>query len=69
MVSAHAASYDASEAIFLNTAGHICRHGTNIFMVFEDKVITPPLSSGPLAGITSRVDHGVESGRATRPYS
>jgi branched-chain amino acid aminotransferase len=49
----HAASYDASEAIFLNTAGHICEGtGTNIFMVFEDKVITPPLSSGSLAGIT-----------------
>jgi branched-chain amino acid aminotransferase len=49
----HAANCDASEAIFLNTAGHICEGtGTNIFMVFEDKVITPPLSSGPLAGIT-----------------
>jgi branched-chain amino acid aminotransferase len=50
---AYAASCGASEAIFLNTAGHICEGtGTNIFMVFGDKVITPPLSSGPLAGIT-----------------
>jgi branched-chain amino acid aminotransferase len=49
----YAASYDASEAIFLNTAGHICEGtGTNIFIVFGDKVITPPLSSGPLAGVT-----------------
>jgi branched-chain amino acid aminotransferase len=49
----YAASHDASEAIFLNTAGHICEGtGTNIFVVFGDKVITPPLSSGPLAGIT-----------------
>jgi branched-chain amino acid aminotransferase len=49
----YAASYDASEAIFLNTAGHICEGtGTNIFTVFGDKVITPPLSSGPLAGVT-----------------
>jgi branched-chain amino acid aminotransferase len=48
-----AASYDASEAIFLNTAGHICEGtGTNIYIVFGDKVITPPLSSGPLAGVT-----------------
>ena len=44
---------ETSEAIFLNTAGHICEGtGTNIFLVFGDKVITPPLSSGPLAGIT-----------------
>jgi branched-chain amino acid aminotransferase len=49
----YAAGYDASEAIFLNTAGHICEGtGTNIFMAFGDKVITPPLSSGPLAGVT-----------------
>ena len=49
----YAASYHAGEAIFLNTAGHICEGtGTNIFMVFGDNVITPPLSSGPLAGIT-----------------
>lgn len=50
---AYAASCGASEAIFPNTAGHICEGtGTNIFMVFGDKVITPPLSAGPLAGIT-----------------
>jgi len=49
----YAASCDAGEAIFLNTAGHLCEGtGTNIFLVFGDKVITPPLSSGPLAGIT-----------------
>jgi branched-chain amino acid aminotransferase len=50
---AYAADHDASEAIFLNTAGHVCEGtGTNIFVVFEETVITPPLSSGPLAGIT-----------------
>ena len=49
----YAANHNASEAIFLNTAGHVCEGtGTNIFMVFGDTVITPPLSSGPLAGIT-----------------
>jgi branched-chain amino acid aminotransferase len=49
----YAANCDASEAIFLNTAGHVCEGtGTNVFMVFGDNVITPPLSSGPLAGIT-----------------
>jgi branched-chain amino acid aminotransferase len=49
----YATNCDASEAIFLNTVGHICEGtGTNIFIVFEEKVITPPLSSGPLAGVT-----------------
>jgi branched-chain amino acid aminotransferase len=49
----YAANHDASEAIFLNTAGHVCEGtGTNIFGVFGDTVITPPLSSGPLAGVT-----------------
>lgn len=52
-VLAYAAAHDASEAIFLNTAGHICEGtGSNIFLVFGDTVVTPPLSSGPLAGIT-----------------
>jgi branched-chain amino acid aminotransferase len=49
----YAANHDASEAIFLNTAGHVCEGtGTNVFMVFGDTVVTPPLSAGPLAGIT-----------------
>ena len=49
----YAAEKEASEAIFLNTAGHVCEGtGTNIFLVFGDTVVTPPLSSGPLAGIT-----------------
>ena len=49
----YAAEREASEAIFLNTAGHVCEGtGSNIFLVFGDTVVTPPLSSGPLAGIT-----------------
>jgi branched-chain amino acid aminotransferase len=49
----YAAEHDATEAIFLNTAGHICEGtGSNIFLVFGNTIITPPLSSGPLAGIT-----------------
>jgi len=49
----YAANHGASEAIFLNTAGHVCEGtGTNIFVVFGDTVITPPLTSGPLAGVT-----------------
>ena len=49
----YAAERSCSEAIFLNTAGHVCEGtGTNIFLVFGDTVLTPPLSSGPLAGVT-----------------
>ncbi|HLL61979.1 MAG TPA: aminotransferase class IV, partial [Propionibacteriaceae bacterium] len=38
---------------FLNTAGQVCEGtGTNIFFVFAGEVVTPPLSAGPLGGIT-----------------
>jgi branched-chain amino acid aminotransferase len=50
---AYATDREAGEAIFLNTSGHVCEGtGTNIFLVFGDTVVTPPLSAGPLAGIT-----------------
>jgi branched-chain amino acid aminotransferase len=50
---AYATERGASEAIFLNTAQHVCEGtGTNIFLVFGDAVVTAPPSAGPLAGIT-----------------
>jgi branched-chain amino acid aminotransferase len=50
---AYAVSCGASEAIFLNTVGQVCEGtGTNIFFVFGDEIVTPPLAAGPLAGIT-----------------
>jgi branched-chain amino acid aminotransferase len=53
---AHANSRGATEAIFLNTAGNVCEGtGTNIFLVFDGTVVTPPLSAGPLAGVTREV--------------
>jgi branched-chain amino acid aminotransferase len=49
----YAVEREASEAILLNTAGHVCEGtGSNIFLVFGGAVVTPPLSSGPLAGVT-----------------
>jgi branched-chain amino acid aminotransferase len=43
----------ASEAVFANTVGHLCEgSGSNIFVVLGGRVVTPPLSSGCLAGIT-----------------
>ncbi|RCV51044.1 aminotransferase class IV [Marinitenerispora sediminis] len=41
------------EAIFANTAGNLCEGtGSNIFVVAGGRLVTPPLSAGPLAGIT-----------------
>jgi len=50
---AYAVAHGASEAIFANTVGNLCEGtGTNIFCVFAGQVVTPPLSAGPLRGIT-----------------
>ncbi|HJP15649.1 MAG TPA: aminotransferase class IV, partial [Acidimicrobiales bacterium] len=47
---------NCSEALFLNTAGFLCEGtGSNIFVVIDDTLITPPLSSGCLAGITREI--------------
>jgi len=43
----------ASEAIFGNTRGNLCEgSGTNVFVVINGQLVTPPLSAGCLAGIT-----------------
>ena len=43
----------ASEAVLANTRGELCEGtGTNVFVIVEGRVLTPPLSSGCLAGIT-----------------
>lgn len=53
---AYATAHDCGEAIFLNTAGNVCEGtGTNVFCVFGDEIVTPPLSAGALAGITREV--------------
>lgn len=50
---AYARAHGCGETIFLNTAGNVCEGtGTNVFCVFGREVVTPPLSAGPLAGIT-----------------
>lgn len=50
---AFATERDASEAVFINTVGQVCEGtGSNLFCVFGDQIVTPPLSAGPLAGIT-----------------
>lgn len=50
---ARAHEHDATEALFGNTVGALCEGtGTNVFVVLDGRLHTPPLSSGCLAGIT-----------------
>jgi branched-chain amino acid aminotransferase len=50
---ARARSVGAGEALLANLAGNLCEGtGSNVFLVNEDRVLTPPVSSGCLAGIT-----------------
>ncbi|MDN3295311.1 aminodeoxychorismate lyase [Streptomyces ficellus] len=43
----------ASEALFANTVGQLCEGtGSNVFVVLDGRLHTPPLASGCLAGIT-----------------
>ncbi|QGG95830.1 aminotransferase class IV [Actinomarinicola tropica] len=48
-----ASAVGATEAIFANTVGNLCEGtGSNVFVVLDGRLVTPPLSAGPLAGIT-----------------
>ncbi|MFD7946351.1 aminotransferase class IV, partial [Streptomyces sp. NPDC059744] len=50
---ARAHEQGASEALFANTVGQLCEGtGTNVFVVLDGRLHTPPLASGCLAGIT-----------------
>ncbi|HYH28477.1 MAG TPA: aminotransferase class IV [Actinomycetota bacterium] len=43
----------AGEAIFANLAGNLCEGtGTNVFLVEDGRLLTPPLTAGCLAGVT-----------------
>lgn len=44
---------DGSEALFANTAGDLCEGtGCNVFVGIGGRLVTPPLASGCLAGVT-----------------
>ncbi|HSH23192.1 MAG TPA: aminotransferase class IV [Acidimicrobiales bacterium] len=50
---AHALERGATEAIFANTRGELCEGtGSNVVLGMGGRLLTPPLSSGCLAGIT-----------------
>jgi branched-chain amino acid aminotransferase len=43
----------ATEALFPNTHGSLCEGtGSNVFLVLDGELVTPPLNDGPLAGVT-----------------
>jgi branched-chain amino acid aminotransferase len=50
---AHAKAQGATEALMMNTVGQLCEGtGSNVFVVLDGELVTPPLSSGCLAGVT-----------------
>jgi branched-chain amino acid aminotransferase len=50
---AYARERGATEAVFANTRGELCEGtGSNIFVVTDGELLTPPLESGCLAGIS-----------------
>jgi branched-chain amino acid aminotransferase len=50
---AYAHERGSSEAIFGNLAGSLCEGtGSNVFLVLDGQLVTPPLSAGCLAGVT-----------------
>ena len=49
----YATARQADEAIFANTAGYLCEgSGSNVFVVLNGELCTPPRTAGCLAGIT-----------------
>ncbi len=50
---AQAQQAGAGEAIFANTRGELCEGtGSNVVVAWKGRLVTPPLSSGCLAGVT-----------------
>jgi branched-chain amino acid aminotransferase len=59
----------ADESVFANTKGDLCEGtGSNVFIERDGELVTPPLSSGCLAGITRELllEWGTEEGLPVR---
>jgi branched-chain amino acid aminotransferase len=59
----------ADESVFANTKGDLCEGtGSNVFIELDGELVTPPLSSGCLAGITRELllEWGTEEGLPVR---
>jgi branched-chain amino acid aminotransferase len=49
----YAEARGGDEALFPNTQDNLCEGtGTNVFVVVDSRLVTPPLSAGCLAGVT-----------------
>ncbi|MCL2803116.1 MAG: aminotransferase class IV [Micrococcales bacterium] len=47
---------NATEALFANSEGQLCEGtGSNVFLVLDGRLLTPPLSDGLLGGITRQL--------------
>ncbi len=68
---AHAHRRGASESLLANTVGQLCEGtGSNVFVVLGGRILTPPLASGCLAGVTrALVTEWCEVEEAELPYS
>jgi branched-chain amino acid aminotransferase len=73
---AHAKDRGGMEAIFANTRGELCEGtGSNVFVVVGGQILTPPVDSGLLPGITRALvlewcrDAGLPIQEATLPLS
>jgi len=69
---AYARERDAGEAIFLNTRGEVCEAtGSNVFVIRDGVVLTPPADAGCLLGVTRALvlelcaEHGMPVEEAT----
>ena len=50
---AYAKERGGVEALFANSVGNLCEcTGSNVFVVVDGEILTPDLTSGPLAGVT-----------------
>lgn len=69
VVLAHAQAQGADEALLANTVGELCEGtGTNVFVETGGEVLTPPLTSGCLGGITRELvlEWGAQAGLPVR---
>jgi branched-chain amino acid aminotransferase len=71
---AYAREHGAGEAVFANTRGELCEAtGSNVFLVRDDAVVTPPEESGCLLGVTRALvlelcaDQGIACAEQTLP--
>jgi branched-chain amino acid aminotransferase len=66
---AYAKARGASEALLANTLGNLCEGtGSNVFVAVDGELVTPPLTAGPLAGISRGLllEWAVDAGLAVR---